>query len=66
MSKNIDLEFFDKDCPNGERRLSVTRKKSSTDLEFSMIATREIRIVLEEKEALELASQIFRNVLGLY
>lgn len=66
MAKDIDLEFYDKEYPNGERRLNIKRACKDDDLEFTMTGIREATIVLDEKEALELASQIFRNILGLY
>lgn len=66
MSKDIDLEFYAKGSPDGERRLNIKRVHKNDDLEFTITGTREATVVLEEKEALEIASQIFRNVLGLY
>lgn len=67
--KNIDLEFYDKDFPNGDRRLNIERE-TSYERNLKLTMRREdgvcISMRLEEKEALELASQLFRGILGLY
>lgn len=65
MYKDVDLEFYDKGCPSGERRLNIERVNKNDDLKLTMTGTREVTIILEEKEALELASHIFRSVLDL-
>lgn len=66
MNKKYELEFFEEDT-NERNILRITKKYSSDDLEFSIsTGLSEVSINLTEKEALELASQIFRNVLDLY
>lgn len=66
MDKKYELEFFEENT-NERNKLQITKKYSSDDLEFSIsTGVREVSIKITEKEALEIASQIFRNVLGLY
>jgi len=64
---DIDLEFFAKSFLNGEERLELKRKVGKKELQLNVVSEKgTAKIEIEEKEALELASQIFRNVLGLY
>lgn len=69
MGKKIDVEFYEKGRLNGEKRIEIKRKDSESEIEFRVVntfnETSEI-VILEEKEALELASQLFRNILDLY
>lgn len=67
MSKSVNIEIFDVNDLNGDRRLNLHRKEENENIEVSVRRfDKELKIEIEEKEALELASHIFRQVLGLY
>lgn len=67
LGKKIDIEIFAVNELNGDKRLNLDKKPEESNITVTAHNFgEEIEFQIDKKEALELASHIFRQVLGLY
>lgn len=66
-SYSVDIEIFAAGDPDGNKRLNLLKKPESQHITFTAHANdQQITFQVERKEALELASHLFRQILDLY
>ncbi|WP_429969142.1 hypothetical protein [Enterococcus sp. AZ136] len=64
---SVDIEIFAADDPDGNKRLNLLKKPDSSHITFTAHNNeQQITFQVERKEALELASHLFRQILDLY
>lgn len=67
LDKKVDIEIFSVNDPNGDRRLNLSKESGESNITVTAHDfNKQIEFQIDKKEALELASHIFRQVLGLY
>ncbi|NKD38271.1 hypothetical protein HED42_09010 [Enterococcus casseliflavus] len=66
-SYSVDIEIFAAGEPDGNKRLNLLKEPNSPHITFTAHnKDQQITFQVERKEALELASHLFRQILDLY
>lgn len=66
-SYSVDIEIFAAGDPDGNKRINLLKKPDSPHITFTAHDhDQQLTFQVERKEALELASHLFRQILDLY